>query len=324
MPALSYYRRVASAYLLRRPSQLTFWHERPEQNPAATYDRLGPYYMTFAGKAGYVGPFDKAGVPLLDYRGALGQQYNPIAVAQYGLARYNRYKSAGDPPDRDAFLTQARWLADNLEPNAHGVPVWHHKFDWEYVQPLRAPWYSGLAQGQGVSLLVRAHAETGDAQYLDAARAAFKSLSLPVSEGGVLRVGPDGATWVEEYMVTPPTHILNGFMWALWGVRDYELATGVPATPAIWDRCVQTLLANLARYDTGSWSLYDLSRPGRMKMLASPFYHRLHIVQLRVLGQMTGRPEFEQFATRWESYARSRKKRNQALAYKAAFKLLHY
>ena len=41
-----------------------------------------------------------------------------------------------------------------------------------------------------------------------------------------------GNLWFEEYIVSPPTHILNGFMWAAWGVYDYFLATGDPTAQA--------------------------------------------------------------------------------------------
>ena len=324
MPRLAYYSRVFAAYVLRGRSQLTFWHETPAENPSASYDRIGPYYMMFAEKAAYPGPFDQSGVPVLDYRGAIGRQHNPIAIAQYGLARYNRYKATGAEADRAAFLAQAGWLAANLEPNSRGVPVWHHKFDWEYVKTLKAPWYSGLAQGQGISALLRAHVETGEERYMEAAKAAFKSLTLPVQEGGALWLDRDGSTWIEEYIVSPPTHILNGSLWALWGVRDFALVTRDTQAETLLERSLQTLEKNLSRYDAGSWSLYDLTRPGRMRMLASPFYHRLHIVQLRITARMTGRQVFADYAGRWEGYTNSWVKRQRALTYKALFELLHY
>jgi hypothetical protein len=59
-------------------------------------------------------------------------------------------------------------------------------------------------------------------------------------------------------------------------------------------------------------------------MLASPFYHRLHIVQLRVMHRLTGSEVFARFADRWEQYAASRINRARALVYKGAFKLLYY
>ena len=91
----------------------------------------------------------------------------------------------------------------------------------------------------------------------------------------------------------------------------------------IFDRGVQTLLQNLALYDTGYWSLYEQSSP-RLKMLASPFYHRLHIVQLRVMTRLTGDLRFNAFADRWQTYADRRMNRTRALIEKSAFKLLHY
>jgi hypothetical protein len=59
-------------------------------------------------------------------------------------------------------------------------------------------------------------------------------------------------------------------------------------------------------------------------MVASPFYHQLHIVQLRVMHRLTGESQFARFADRWESYGRSRAKRIRALCYKSAFKLCYY
>ena len=35
-----------------------------------------------------------------------------------------------------------------------------------------------------------------------------------------------------------------------------------------------------------------------------PFYHRLHIVQLRIMHRLTGNPIFGRYADRWESYTR--------------------
>ena len=324
MKRLAYYQRIFSAYLLRGTSQLTFWHERPEANPHARTDQLGEYYMTFLQKANYDGPFDDAGVPMLDYRGQIGVQYNPIAIAQYGLGNYNQLGRDSDPWNRrKKFLAASEWLVANLEQNVHGVWVWNHKFDWEYRDTLRAPWYSGLAQGQGVSLLVRAHRETGDAKYLEAAKLAFASLLLPIDAGGVLFCDEQGDVWIEEYLVDPPTHILNGMIWASWGVYDYFLATGDAQAGDLFARVVRTLEGNLAKYDLGFWSLYEQSGT-RLRMIASPFYHQLHIVQLRVLHRLTGRPIFPEYADRWESYARSHVRRMAALCYKSAFKLCYY
>jgi len=320
---LQYYRRIFSAYLGPGKSQLTFWHETPTANPRLVSNRLGEYYMLFAEKADYTGIHDDAGIPLLDYRGKIGPQYNPIAIAQWGLANFNRYVSARDATAEKKFLSASDWLRDNLERNSANIPVWQHHFDWDYRDTLRAPWYSGLAQGQGISLLLRAAAASGKNDYLDAARSAFESLSRTTADGGVLFVDEFQDVWIEEYIVTPPTHILNGFIWALWGVYDYSLTFPTSQARDLFNRCVETLTKNLARYDNGFWSLYEQSGT-RLPMVASRFYHQLHIVQLRVMHQLTNLAVFAQTADRWEEYSRNRLNRARALAHKSIFKLCYY
>lgn len=328
MPSVSYYRRIFSAYLLGGKSHLTFWHETPAENPNATADELGGYYMLFAEKADYAGAYDPSGIPLLDYHGHIGMQYNPIAIAQYGLGNYNLVRhglpaKGEDITRRQKFLLTADWLCDHLEPNADGLAVWNHHFDWEYRETLKAPWYSALAQGQGISVLIRAWKELSDPRYLDAAHRAIASFYKPVSEGGIAFTDDNRDLWFEEYIVSPPTHILNGFIWAAWGVYDYFLATKDDAAQICFSRAVKTLLHNLDRYDLGFWSLYEQSGT-RLPMVASTFYHRLHIVQLRIMYRLTGEKHFSEVADRWENYTHSRIHRTRALCYKAAFKLCYY
>ena len=327
MPSLRYYRRIFSAYLVGGKSHLTFWHETPAANPNASVTELGEYYMLFAEKADYGGDYDLSGIPQLDYHGHIGLQYNPIAIAQYGLGNYNLYRRTADPARRKKFLLIADWLCDHLEPNAHGLAVWHHHFNWEYRDTLKAPWYSALAQGQGISVLVRAWKESGEARYLEAAQRAMESFRKSVTEGGVAFTDDVGDLWFEEYIVSPPTHILNGFIWATWGVYDYFLATKEKFAQDLFARAVQTMLHNLDHFDLGFWSLYEQSGT-RLPMVASNFYHRLHIVQLRIMhrlsGALTENDKFAEVADRWDLYTQSRTNRTRALVYKTAFKLCHY
>jgi heparosan-N-sulfate-glucuronate 5-epimerase len=320
---LNYYRRIFPAYLTSQKSQLTFWHEVPEVNENMKPGELREYYMPFTAKADYPGQYDNAGIPLLNYHGKLGLQYNPIAIAQYGLGNYNLFCRTGDSQRRIKFLTVADWLVTHLEKNGSGMWVWNHHFDWEYRTRLKAPWYSALAQGQGISVLVRAHHDVGDTRYLDAAQRAFEPFLKTVDNGGVAYLDNSSQTWFEEYIVFPPTHILNGFIWASWGVYDYFLATGESVAKKLFDQAIETLAANLHSYDAGFWSLYEQSGT-RLKMLASPFYHHLHIVQLQILYQLTDQGIFRQYAMRWDAYRKSSLKQTAALLYKAIFKLCYY
>jgi hypothetical protein len=150
------------------------------------------------------------------------------------------YRRTADPERKKKFSLIADWLVSHLEPNANGLSVWNHHFKWKYRDTLKAPWHSGLAQGQGISVLMRAHTESGDVRYLHAARIAFESFQSPIEEGGMALTDESGDLWFEEYIVSPPTHILNGLsgrsgesMTTRWRPRkalprNYSRAVSVP------------------------------------------------------------------------------------------------
>ena len=323
MGRIDYYKRIFSAYLGGNTSQLSFWHGEPEVNENFEPGKLGEYYMPFIAKANYPGFYDNHGIPMLDYRGVIGHQYNPIAIAQYGLGNYNLYRRTGEESRKSKFIKVADWLVHNLEDTPQHTKVWYHHFDWEYRDTLKMPWYSALAQGQGLSVLVRAHQETEQSTFLEAANQAFVTFEKDVSNGGVSYTDNEGYIWFEEAIVDPPTHILNGFIWAAWGVYDYYLHTRDNAAKILFDRAVKTLKDKLALFDTCIWSLYEQSGT-RMKMLASQFYHSLHIVQLKIMHRITGEPAFQKFAEKWTNYRKSFIRRNLAIAYKAVFKIIYY
>ena len=320
---LKYWNRILNAYILGGNSHLSFWHGIPKINEKMKTDELGQYYMPFHYKADYNGYYDKNGIPMLNYKGNIGLQYNPIAIAQYGLGNYNLWCDTHKESRFQKFISAADWLVDNLVKNRQGLSVWMHNFDFQYRDILRAPWYSGLAQGQGISLLLRAHKETKDNRFIDAANKAFQSFFVPVTRGGVVFKDKSGDLWIEEYIVEPPTHILNGFIWGLWGVYDFSIYNDDSVAKSLFDNCIETLEKNLIKYDTGFWSLYEQAGL-KMKMLSSPFYHRLHIVQLKIINLLTKKSIFQQIAGEWENYMHNPINRYRAVIYKGLFKLIYY
>lgn len=320
---MRYWRRIFSAYFGGRQSHLTFWHGTPEVNLEADPAGVDQYWQAFLAKADYPGHHDADGIPMLDYQGHVGLQYNPIAIAQWGLGNWNRWRREGDPARRETFLKAAGWAVDTLVPNEAGIHVWRHDFAWEYRTPLPRGWYSALSQGQMLSLLVRAHLETGDDRWLDAAWKGFRSFEVEMEEGGVAHTDADGYLWFEETVVDPPTHILNGYMWAAWGLHDLALHTGDERPTRLFDEVVRTLRARLDTFDVGYWSLYDHAGTP-IPNAASRFYHHLHVVQLRVMHRLTGDAFFAEWADRWQGFRESGWRRRLATAHKSVFKLLYY
>ena len=320
---LKYWNRIFKAYVLGNTSQLSFWHGKPEINHVPDLDNPRPYYMKFHYKADYDSQFDEEGIPMLDYHGKIGLQYNPIAIAQYGLGNYNLYLNTNAPEHLKKFYTAADWLLNNLEPNENDIFVWNHYFNFEYRDTLLSPWYSGLAQGLGLSVLLRAFRESSKQVYLDVHQKAWVSMIKTIECGGVIDIDKEGNYWIEEYIVNPPTHILNGFIWALWGVYDTWKLVDSSEAEDLFNKCCKTLELNLEKYDNGYWSLYDQAGLP-IDNMASPFYHDLHIVQLKIMNLLTKKSIFQQIAEQWENYMHNPINRYRAIAYKSIFKLIYY
>ncbi|MDY0341353.1 MAG: D-glucuronyl C5-epimerase family protein, partial [Coriobacteriia bacterium] len=166
---------------------------------------------------------DTDGVPLVDYTifgGTESGVKNPITTAQYALGLYEEYLVDGEVSAREAFLTQADWLV-SIQSDDGGF---YFEFDLP-SRALKAPWLSAMAQGEGMSVLVRAYYETDDERYLEAAELALRPLRLPIADGGLMHTDETGV-WLEEYPTDPPAHVLNGAIFTVFGLRDLVRATG--------------------------------------------------------------------------------------------------
>lgn len=299
---------------------VSFWHT-PIGPIRYEYASLKDYYIDLSAKLAYRGPFDKDGVPVLDYFGSIGRQYNPCSIAQWGLGAWQRWQR-GDTRVEPAFWRAVEWLRRTLDVDARGRGFWWYRFDFD-AYGLRSPWASALAQAQGISLLLRAYRAGGDKADLERVRLACAAMLSPVSEGGLL-LEFDGNVVLEEVVADRPTAILDGLIFAVFGLQDYCFVVHDDEHARITlTRCYDSLEELLPRYDLGYWSradLYSLETP----MPASFFYHRLHVAQLNVLADLRGRPIFTDYAQRWARVANSPVNRARALTNKVLFKFLHY
>ena len=318
-----YWKRIIDAYLLRKTSHLNFWHGEPKENSSFKNSSVGPYYMEFYNKANYNGCLDGRGIPMLDYQGRIGKQYNPIAIAQWGLGNYNLWLKKKEDKYFKKFIKCAQWLEDELILNSNNLSVLMHNFDFEYRDTLKKPWYSGLAQGQALSVLIRALKETGDDKYAQACHSIFKSFMVDVKHGGVRFTDENGDAWIEEYIVDPPTHILNGFVWALWGIYDYSIYFSDNLAEDTFKNFSLTIVKNLHTYDLGYWSKYEHSGT-LLPMIASPFYHKLHVVQMHVMYLITGEKVYLDYHKKWKKYLSKITFRFFSLIHKIIFKVLYY
>jgi len=273
---------------------------------------LGGYYIDMRVKA-------KA--PVWPVPGAPpAEQWLFVALTQWALGSYERYLAG----DGEEWLASALACAEDVmalqQTEGKLVGGWLHPVAFPHTFALPEPWLSAMAQGEGASLLVRLYTETGDERFAEAARRALLPLDLDSSQGGV-RALLHGGAYPEEYPTSPPSFVLNGGIFAMWGLHDVGVGLDDADRRLDFEQAVDTLAANLHRWDLGYWSRYDLY-PHPVPNVASSFYHDLHTTQLRMMHRLSPRPELTETAERWASYTSSRPKQARAFAGKALFRLL--
>ncbi len=230
-----------------------------------------------------------------------------IAIFQYGLAAYDLYLMSGKK-DNDSLakvLSCADWGLSNQLSDGSWVT-------FKYENP-DSP-FSSMAQGEGISLLVRAYIETDEKKYLDAALRAKYFMLTSIDNGGTTKyIGDD----VYFYECPADPLILNGWIFSIWGIFDLYKLTRDTELKKIMDRTLSTLERDLPSYDLGYWSKYE-----DKNRIASPFYHKLHIAQLNVMYNLTGKEIYKSYAEKWANYERNFFFRNFAFIKKAFQKIM--
>jgi peptidoglycan/xylan/chitin deacetylase (PgdA/CDA1 family) len=239
-----------------------------------------------------------------------------VGTWQWGLGCYERHLAG----DGDEWLAGAVAAADHAVAIQSPDGAWPHLYAMPHTFDLRSPWISAMAQGEGASLLVRIAGATGDRRYADAAKLALAPMDRPQSEGGVVSE-LEGAPFLEEYPTRPPSHVLNGALFAIWGFHDVGAGLGDDGARESFEAFADHLATQVHRFDNGRWSLYDLF-PHPTPNWASPAYHVLHINQLRAMQRLAPRPAFEETADRFEGYLAERSSVPRTTAHKAAFRLM--
>ncbi len=211
--------------------------------------------------------------------------YFSIGIFQYGLGAYDLYLKTKEERYKTKLIACADWAVENQQPDGG----WS---TFEYESPKHP--YSSMAQGEGISMLIRAHIETKDEKYFAAIKKAKDFMLKPISEGGTTNYS-DGGVYL--YECTHDPLILNGWIFLLWGLYDYTKYIDDTEVLSVLNKTLDTLKARLPEFDLKFWSKYEYG-----KRICSPFYHKLHIAQLKVMFDLFGDEIYKCYAEKWEKY----------------------
>jgi len=219
--------------------------------------------------------FDENGVIQTKIPYTQEYHYHATAISSYAISNV-------DKPE--IFNAQINWLVKSISKDGAYV----HHFTLPFYKNFPKHWSGGLAQGLAISALLLADEEK-------TAEHAFNYLKKEC-----VYVDENGNYWIEEYPLEHPVKILNGFIYALFGVYDLFKKTNNASASLLWAEGIETIKLNLHRYDLGSWSKYDLLD----ELPATRFYNEVHVKQLIALYRITTDNMFLDYAKKWDKYTR--------------------
>jgi len=277
-----------------------------------TSQTLGEYYFVFDelrirdGKdQALITTTDENGIPLnKTYVDVEGKElvYFPISIGQMGLSVFHTYLNTGTDKDLDRYLKFAQWFMENCEHHPLVGVRWLTDVSLPaYRNP--GPWQSAFAQSRGISILLRAFQITGEKKYADIAERALTSFQYPVSDGGVTSYTQWGPFY-EEYTSEVPVLVLNGHIFALFGLYDFcRVFPENQLSRELFNSGVQTLLNALPDFDLGFWTRYNYCIADFYPDIdpATLTYQRLHIMQLKVINRIMQFDALETVILKWSN-----------------------
>lgn len=197
--------------------------------------------------------FDEDGV-LLQHNA-----YHPVTISIYGIMSYDAFMTTGDSTHYYNAIRQYAYFADSSRlvyadnNESVGLPY------TEDYNDLKAPWFSGMAQGTAVSYLLRYYVLTKDKTALELSKKLMHLLLKSEQDGGTIGRTKEGGMWIEEYPGSRISKsVLNGFINGWIGVYEYCLMfPGDSKAAAVRDSCYTEMISNLYSYDTPAWTTYS-------------------------------------------------------------------
>ena len=240
------------------------------------------------------------GIPVR-HRSDLRDYINPLYPAYYGLVC-----TKNDPDDSDVRMAQS--MADFLLSQAirqeEGLflrySIDHPDFG------LKAPWTSCIAQAVASLLSLRLFEITSGQEYLDHAVNYARAMFVQPSNGGVLRIQDNGLPWLEEYPGSPPSSVLNGFLFAVIAICSLQRRANIQF-PIKSETLLQSVYENYPAYRCGRFLRYSMKNYA----LCNAHYMGLHVLLFYQLHHVTGQPEMLMLArelshsVQWSRYLTS-------------------
>lgn len=224
--------------------------------------------------------------------------YHPVNTAWFILMMQDSYELTGDEKYLEYAKTNTQYLLNGAERTKTGTWFAYHFEHAPGGIENGLPWVSGMAQGMLLSILSRMYEITGDEQYKVEADSVFKTFSAPKSTTDYWFVNQDVCEWSDPctYLEEYPSyneeqnaHVVNGFIYSIWGVYDYMRVFKSPDALNLFKASVGTLEKSFDKFRVpGGASWYAMNEFGHETWNRPANYHIGVTYQLGVTAEITG------------------------------------
>ena len=246
---------------------------------------------------------DQNGIPLAHYLmkadgKEVGFQRNPVITVAQANEFYDQYKKNNNESSKIYFFNNVDSLIDNAV-KKENYSLLQYNFPIPYYN-LKPVWFSAMANGQALQVLIKAHEITQDLRYLIAAKSLLNAFFIEVKHGGITYKDSPNDWWYEEYASSSKyakaSRVLNGMLFTVLAIYDYYKYTNDADAKFLFDKGVNSTKKELSKYNKNGYSFYDL--------LGNPSgkYHQTHVILTKKLYDLTGEPIFNEYSELWKNY----------------------
>lgn len=242
----------------------------------------------------YDGCFDDNGVPMISDQNG-GFYYSTVNICQYAFIIHAEYIEKQEENSR-VKLKSCIDVLEKLKTETNNHVYWSiHKYNKRY--DLAPPWVGAMDQGQALSLYTRYYQVSKEDYYLNQAKKITAYFEVDMEKGGFKRIDENGNVWFEEYPSSQPSFVLNGFIYAIYGLIDFYRVNNDKKIKKMIDKCFMTIKESIHLYDSGYWSYYDQLK----KELVRYYYQKnVHVPQLESIYLLTNDKIFLKYYKKWK------------------------
>ena len=270
---------------------------------AAVIAIASPPILNVEAYSNYEKKLDDYGIPWVYYETKIdgkevGFQRNPVTTAHQANEFYDIYKVNNDENSKTYFLNNVNWLVNNAVPKEDYLLL-QYNFPLP-IYNLKAPWFSAMANGLALQVLIKAHELTQDFRYLIAAKSLLNAFFIEVEHGGITYKDSPNEWWYEEYASNDKnakiSRVLNGMLFTVVAIYDYYKYTNDSDAKLLFDKGINSIKKELYRYNNNGYSYYDL--------LGNPphTYHQIHVDLTKKLYDITGELNLNKYSELWKNY----------------------